>query len=251
MVAGKTGADVIWPADNEWTALTVGTGFYQDDLDDQNPAAIDLIGTVDSYSAGYWAYVSNGDVTAGVTNDAFMIRMRLRGDGGGKQFVWQALLDTDGNPSNVEWIFQLVQSGSGDGVSLIQTTVGGPTLQDIATADDNSWLGDIDLYSRWSPVIDSTDYHLDFAIPWNEFSTFTGVTDIDDIRAVLSTSTAHNQINKDAPLGSSLDAQVSNVLSANIPEPAVTTLLIGAGSGMIAFRRLFGLKLENKEDLHT
>jgi hypothetical protein len=232
-------ADAVWPADGAWTALTIGPSLYNDISSEINPASVDLVGTADSYSAGYWALVENGDILGGVTNDAFMFRMRLRGNGDGKKFVWQTHLDTNGDSSNVEWIFQLVNSGSGNGVELIQTAVGGPTLGDISTVSNNSWLGTLELYSRWIAISGSTDFHVDFSIPWNEFSAITSVTDIRQMRAVLSTSAAHNQTNKDAPLGRALGDQISNMLSETIPEPAVVTLLLGTGGGMLAFRRIF------------
>ena len=67
-------ADAVWPADEDWTALKVGSGLYNDISSEINPAAVDLVGTANSYSAGYWALVENGDITGGVTNDAFMFR---------------------------------------------------------------------------------------------------------------------------------------------------------------------------------
>jgi hypothetical protein len=241
-------ADIVWPADNDWKALTVGSGLYNDVEGEINPASVDLVGTVDSYSAGYWALVENGDITGGVTNDAFMFRMRLRGSGATKQFVWQTHMSIDGDSSNVEWILQLVHSGSNDGVELIQTDVGGATLRDVSTVANNAWLGDVDLYSRWTPISGSTDYHVDFSVPWSTFTNFTGVTEIDQIRTVLSTSAAHNQTNKDAPLGATLDEQISNVLSESIPEPAVVTLLLGAGGGLLFYRRIFKRKLDDNDE---
>lgn len=233
-------ADVVWPADEDWTALMVGANLYFDAKGDQQPGAVDLIGTTDSFSAGYWARVENGDITGGVTNDAFMFRMRVGGEGG--NYVWQAHLDTDGNASNVEWIFQLVQSGgpSSQGVELIKTAIGGTTLADVDIGSNTSaWLGGLDLYSRWTAISGSTDFHVDFSIPWSEFSTITGVTELEQVRTVLSTSTTHAGINKDAPLGAAFADQISNVLSESIPEPAVITLLLGSGGGMLAFRRIF------------
>jgi hypothetical protein len=241
-------ADIAWPADEDWTALTKGTDLYHDAAGEINPAEVDLVGTVDSYSAGSWAFVENGDILGGTTNDAFMFRMRLRGNGDGKKFVWQAHLDTDGDSSNVEWIFQLVQSGNNDGVELIQTAVGGPTLGDVSTVANTSWLGELALYSRWSPIAGSTDFNVDFAIPWSEFSSITGATEIEQIRTVLSTSTTHaNVINGDAPLGVTLSEQVSEVLSDSIPEPAVASLLLGAGGGIIFFRRFIKRDQERLE----
>jgi hypothetical protein len=243
-------ADIVWPAaDTDWTALTIGTDNYFDDLGDQNPSSVDLIGTTDSFSAGYWALVENGHISGGTTNDAFMFRMRVGGESG--NYVWQTHLDTDGNASNVEWIFQLVQSGNpGDqGVELIQTAVGGTTLADIDTGSNTaSWLGELNLYSRWSAVPGGgTDFYVDFAIPWSTLTNITGVTEVNDIRAVLSTSTTHSGINKDAPLNSDLSLLVSNALSESIPEPAVVTLLLGAGGGMLFYRRIFKKQPDDDE----
>lgn len=240
-------ADVIWPADADWTALMVGTDMYHDAVGDQHPGSIDLIGTTDSFSAGFWAFVENGDLVNGVASDVFMFRMRVGGESG--NYVWQAHLDTDGDASNIEWIFQLVQSGSpkSRGVELIKTAIDGTTLADIDIGGNtSSWLGDLSLYSRWSPIEGSADFHVDFAIPWSEFKAITGVEEIEEIRTVLSTSTTHSGINKDAPLGASLTDQISNVLSESIPEPAVVTLLLGSAGGLLAFRRIFKYDPEDK-----
>ncbi len=242
------GADVIWPSDGDWVPLTKDAGFYYDEEGDQNPAQVDLIGTTDTYSAGYWDFVENGNIGGGITNDVFMLRMRVGGNGG--NYVWQSHLDTDNDSSNVEWIFQLVQSGSNDGVMLIKTAVGGPTLNDVDIGSNTAdWAGNLALYSRWSPISGSTHYHVDFAIPWTEFTSITGVSDIEQIRVVLSTSTTHaNVINGDAPLGVNLAEQVSNVLSDNIPEPTVASLLLGAGGGLIFYRR-FRKRNREEDDL--
>jgi hypothetical protein len=248
--AVKASADIIWPSEFDWVALTIGTNLYNDVPGDQSPSAIDLIGTVDSYSAGFWSFVPNGDISGGTTNDAFMFRMRVGGESG--NYVWQAHLDTDGDANNVEYIFQLVQSGNpgNQGVKLIKTTVGGSTLGDIsvdkkATAD---WSGDLNLYSRWTAIAGSSDYFVDFAIPWSEFKSITGVSELDQIRAVLATSSTHAGINKDAPLGGDLSTQISDALSDNIPEPTVASLLLGAGGGLIFYRR-FRKRNHEEDDL--
>jgi hypothetical protein len=231
-------AEIIWPADEAWTALRRGSDFYDDVEGDKDPASIDLIGTKTTYSAGFWAYVDGGYSNALSLAAAFMVRMRMGGESG--NYVWQALLDTDGDASSVEWIFQLVQSGSGDGVILVKTAVGGPTLNDVNIGSNTAvWTGDIPTFSRWTPISGSTHYHVDIAVPWTTFESITGVSDLNDIRMVLSSSTTHAGINKDAPLGASLSDQVSNVLSDNIPEPAVASLLIGAGACVIFWRRIF------------
>ena len=251
MLGQIASADIIWPTDADWTALTIGAHYYNDVQGDQAPSAVDLIGTVDSYSAGFWAFVENGDINGGATNDVFMFRMRVGGESG--NYVWQAHLDTDGNGSDVEYIFQLVQSGgpSDQGVKLIKTLVGGSTLGDISVDAKaaSDWSGLLSLYSRWTAVPGSpTDFHVDFAIPWTEFTSITGVSSLDQIRAVLATSSTHAGINKDAPLGGDLSTQISDALSDSIPEPAVATLLLGAGGGLLAFRRIFKRKPDDEED---
>ena len=233
-------ASIVWPTDEDWTALKVGGDLYFDASGDTHPDSTDLVGTAGSSSAGYWAFVEDGAVTASTANDVFMLRMRVGSDGG--NFVWQAHLDTDGDASNIEWIFQLVQSGNkkSRGVELVKTSTGGPTLGDIDIGkNSSSWLGDLGVYSRWTPIAGSTDFYVDFAIFWDEFTTLTGVTKLEDIRTVLSTSTSHANINKDAPLGMDLSSQISNVLSDNIPEPIAVILLVGVGGGMLLARRIF------------
>ena len=243
----SAGADIIWPADGDWIALRLGTNYYYDAVGDQSPAAVDLIGTKDSFSAGYWAYAMNGYDNGLSLEDAFMVRMRVGGQSG--NFVWQANLDTDGNTSNLEWIFQLVQSGSSDRVILVKTAVGGPTLNDVDIGSNTAtWSGAVGQFSRWSPISGSSDYHVDIAVPWNTFTAITGVSEPNQIRVVLSTTTTHAGINKDAPLGVSLTEQISNVLSDNIPEPTVASLLLGTGFGIVAYRRIFNRKPENEED---
>ena len=50
-LTGSAAANIIWPGDGEWNAIMQGTDFYYDPVD-TTPAAIDLVGTVDTYSAG-------------------------------------------------------------------------------------------------------------------------------------------------------------------------------------------------------
>ncbi|MCF7816499.1 MAG: hypothetical protein K9M54_01355 [Kiritimatiellales bacterium] len=250
-IARLSSADIVWPADGAWQELKIGANKYFDTRGDQSPSSIDLIGDAASYSAGFFSLVENGDITGGVTNDAFMFRMRVGGESG--NYVWQAHLDTDGDSSNVEYIFQLVQSGNpgSQGVKLIKTTVGGTTLGDIAVDSKAAadWSGSLTLYSRWTAVPGSaTDFYVDFAIPWSEFTAITGVSSLQEIRAVLATSSTHAGINKDAPLGGSLSTQISDALSASIPEPTVVTLLLGAGGGILASRRIFKRKPEDEDE---
>ncbi len=237
-----SGADIIWPSDIDWHALTRGTDFYHDPAGDESPAARDLTGTTDTFSMGYWALIDDGHVDGGVTNDAFTFRLRLADNGESGKFIWQVSLDIDGDASDVEWMLQLVQTGKSKnhGVELIQIADGGPNLDDVDIGSNKAaWLGNTSLYSRWTSIPDSTDYYVDIAVPWTTFTSITGVTELEQIRAVLSTSTKRKKINKDAPLGALLTDPISTVLSDNIPEPAVATLLLGSGFGFLVFRRIF------------
>jgi hypothetical protein len=248
LFGGTVKGDVIWPQESDWTAIRSGANYYYDAEGDQSPASIDLIGTTDIYSAGYWALVSDGYVSGGTTGDVFMIRLRVGGNGG--NYVWQAHFETDGNSSDIEWIYQLVQSGNpaDHGVALIQTAVGGSTLSEIDTGSNvSAWQGNLAEFSRWSTISGTTHYHVDFAVPWTEFSSFTGVTNITDMRVILSTSTSHSGINKDAPLGNSLSEQISEALSDSIPEPTVASLIIGAGCGLVFYRRMIKRSIDEEQ----
>lgn len=230
-----TMADIIWPAENAWIPVLKEYGYYADDEGDATPGSVDLIGTTNTYSAGYWDIVENGYTTTG--SDAFMMRMRV--GGGSAPYVWMALMDTDGNTNDVEWAMQLVQSGGTDNVRLVQAIVGGPTIGEVQLSGTAAWSGNLAEFSQWTAIPSTTHYHVDFAVPWDAFSASTGLTNLNDIRVVLGTSTTHSGFNNgDAPLGVAFSEQVSSVLSENIPEPAAVTLIIGVGFGMLVVRRL-------------
>jgi len=241
LAVNATGS-IIWPDDAEWVALRLGNDLYFDARNDKTPSSIDLVGTGDTYAAGFWTRINDGYVNGSVMDDALAFRVRLAASGQNKNYTWQVLLETDGDASDIEWMLQLAQSGkpSAHGVELIQTATGGPTMNDIDIGSNSyAWLGDLNLYSRWSAISDSTDYYVDIAVPWTTFTAITGVTELEQLRAVLSTSTTHAGLKGDAPLGTLLTDQISNVLSDNIPEPAVVSLLLSSGIGFLAFRRLF------------
>ena len=65
----------------------------------------------------------------------------------------------------------------------------------------------------------------------------------------VTTSTTHSNMNKGAPLGTdgSDSRLVSDALSETIPEPAVVSLLLGAGGGMLFYRRIFMKKPDDDE----
>lgn len=65
-------ADLTWPAEDEWTALMRGQDMYYDAIGDQSPGAVDLIGTTDTYSAGYRAFVEDGDIDIGDNLSAWL-----------------------------------------------------------------------------------------------------------------------------------------------------------------------------------
>lgn len=243
-VATPVAAHLVWPTESEWSALTTGGGFYWDERRDQAPAWIDLVGDAQNFSAGFWAYVVDGhDDGGGLFSDALLFRMRLRGSGDGKNTAWQVFIETDGNPNTVEWVLEAVGSGNPKQVQLIATLTGGPRFRDVDTGKNQpSWARPISDYSRWTAVGDGTgDYFLDFGIPWPAFEAHTGVTSYEQLRVVLSTSTTHSGINKDSPLGTSLNDSISDALSDAIPEPATIGLLLAALFTTLGMRRIFPL----------
>jgi hypothetical protein len=122
-------------------------------------------------------------------------------------------------------------------------------LGSITTATTNHWEGTTTGYSQITLAgtdLDGKkdDAFIDIGVPWQEFSRLTGATAFDHLRVAVTTSTTHTGVNKDAPLGTDGPAlvMVSDTLSDTIPEPAVVSLLLGAGGGLIFYRRVFKRK---------
>lgn len=235
-------ANIIWDGLTNWVSITVGGSIYNDPTD-QNPGSVDLIG--DSIeSTGFWQ-LSEGLTPA---EDLLTFRLRVSSMPNNPQNVWQVLLDTDGDGTNIEWILQLNYSGKDKGVYLTQTATGGngPTLGAITTESTNHWEGTTSGYSQMTLAgtdIDGQkdDAFIDLGMEWQDFALHTGVTSVDQLRVAVTTSTTHTSVNKDAPLGTDGPdlVLVSNALSETIPEPASVSLMLAVSGGILVYRRVF------------
>ena len=222
-------ADLIRNDLTNWVAITVGGGLYNDPSD-KNPGSSDLLGD-STHAAGFWQLDEGGSLS---------FRLRVSALPKNPQSVWQILMNTDTNDSNIEWILQLSYSGRDNGVFLTQTTSTGDDLYlgDIETLSTNAWEGTTTGFSQMTLAgtdLDGqkADAFIDFGIPWQDFEIITGLSSINDLEVAITTSTTHSGINKDAPLGTDGPGSllISDALSETIPEPAVLTLLLGTGGG--------------------
>ena len=132
-------ANLIWNDLTNWVAITVGRDLYNDPSD-QNPGSSDLIGD-SSHAAGFWQFTEGGSLS---------FRMRVSDLPNNPQSVWQILMNTDTDASNIEWILQLNYSGTDNGVFLTQTTSTGDDLYlgDIETLSTNAWEGSTSGFSQ-------------------------------------------------------------------------------------------------------
>jgi len=239
-------ADLVWGNLTNWVAITIGGGLYNDPTD-QSPGSVDLLGD-NTHAAGFWQLDEGNSLS---------FRLRVSDLPNNPQSVWQILLNTDNDNSNVEWILQLNHSGSSDAVLLTKTTstAGDLYLSDIDTLATNHWEGSISGYSQMTLAgtdLDSKkdDAFIDFGVPWTEFSSITGLDSVNDLEVAVTTSTTHTGVNKDAPLGTDGPSSflISDSLSETIPEPTVASLLVGAGGGLIFYRRFRKRYLDARED---
>ena len=231
LLADAATAMAMWPA--TWNPLSIGGGAYTDGAGDQNPAPIDLVGGSDgvgTFSAGFWA-ISEVD-------DQLSLRMRVETDGSSSNNVWQFLLDTDGDPSTVDWALSVRQRGSPaqQQVYFSSAVVGGSSFDAVDLDAAGAWTGPLADWSRWSAAADGSNFggdadaFLDVAIPLSTFRSLTGLTSGDAFGVTLATSTSHTQVNRDLPLGlSGTDPVASSFAIAN-PEPGTGVLL---GTGLI------------------
>lgn len=238
-------ADIVWNGLTNWVSITIG-GITYNDPTDQSPGSVDLVGN-STEAAGFWQF-SEGATPA---EDILAFRLRVSAMPNNPQNVWQILVETDGDTSNVEWILQLNYSGKDNGVFLTKTLLSGngPSLGDIATESTNHWEGTTSGFSQMTLAGTDLDGHkedafIDLGVPWQEFSLLTGASSAGDLRVAVTTSTTHTGVNKDAPLGTDGPdlVLVSDTLSDSIPEPAVASLLLGTGGALIFCRRVFKRK---------
>ncbi len=245
--ASDSEAVAIWPDSipEPWQGLTSGGGVYTDPLGDENPDSTDVVGGLigaTSYTAGFWHQ--------SLANDQISFRMRIDESGLGDNNVWQFFLDTDGDPTAIDWVLEVRQSGppSDKEVIFTQATTGGPTFKDVALSGTPAWTGTLADWSRWIAVDDGStfdeppdapgsDFFIDVAMPLSLFQSITGIGPGGSIGLGLSTSASHTAINKDVPLGLAPTSLVSLGFGDPIavPEPGSAVFV---GPGLAAFAAL-------------
>lgn len=233
---------VTWPSEGAWTPLLRGGGLYTDTLNDENPNWVDIVGDSTTHAAGFWHIDDMG--SAGTSDDILMFRMRLHQNGLGRNSVWQFVLDTDLD-GGADWSLQL-DNKTDNRVEFVIATSPGPPFAIPPGTNPTEFDGtnafwsstDLDAYRRWSTAGDGSnfggddDIFLDAAMPWDEFSTITGLkTPLFGV--ILTTSSDHNNINKDHP-------DDNETFSNPIPEPATALGVVSAMVGLAGYikRRL-------------
>ena len=238
-------AAITWPADGVWEPLTKGGSNYWDTTGDEAIDTVDLVGSTPTYPTAYWAHTDGGTLWD-TCDDQLLFRMRVdESPGAGDNYVWTALIDTDGDSSDVEWALQL-DAADDDQVELVATTTGGSTVADVALAAGTTWTGAEAGFSRAVAVGDGStfdsdaDAFVDFGIPWDAFAAATGVSRQTSLSFATVTSNADQQVNRDVPLGLGFASPVSSVFGAAvvpIPEPSTALLLLASFSLLAGARR--------------
>ena len=123
LLAAPAVAAVVWPAnDSDWTATTQGGSGFLEQKDNKKDKSWDIRGD-GTYSAGYY-YLDDANL-----NLLFRIRVNNRPTdkkkGTWDSHVWQVLLDTDGDSSDIDWVLQLDQVTDNQ-VELAAVTHGSP-----------------------------------------------------------------------------------------------------------------------------
>ena len=225
--AGAAVGHVNWPATTaDWYRVTRNGGPYVEP-DDQTPAEIDLRGDA-TFNTGYWF------------SDGIDLMFRLRVDkapSANTQQVWQVLMDSDGD-DYVEWSLQW-DAKNDDKIELNHALTGGPLWTDVQLNEASFWSDPTPSpYGRFvSPTDDGSNFDgnadgfVDVAIPWVSLTHYSGITPTTWLRVAFSTSSNHNNINKDLPDGWSDPIFTPEIV---VPEPAslglqaLTLALVGA-----------------------
>ncbi len=251
--AGVSMADTInWPANNDWNPLYSSGVLFSDisqDVGNNGHLHLDIVGD-STYAGGYLMYRSATD-TPSETEDQLLLRIRVNNKKNKMSGAYQIFFETDGDAA-VEWVMQLITSdldsegtlefGTADGtnpngvtfgaVEWTGTYAGNVNWTGIATSDGSQFGGD-------------DDYYLDLSMPWQDFSSLTGITSTNDAFRLLITSSQSSGQILDGDVGSSSVAATANfsfdsVYSDVIPEPTAVVLILLFGTSFVFGRRIFG-----------
>jgi hypothetical protein len=243
LAAAPAVAAVVWPTNNsDWTKITQNSGdSYTDSKDtgkNEDDRSDDIRGdnktdknSKQTRPAGYY-YLDDSQYL-------LMFRIRVNADpedsGTWDKFVWQVLLDTDSDDTDIEWALQLDQASDNRLEFGSVTHDSSDDTWDNLTIDDSTW----DSSSNFRTVATNekkfdkaADYFIDMAIPYQVFAAQTGLGIGDTFTVGLSTSSSDTTVNTDTPDGLGPDeGPFSDTITfdpAAIPEPS-SLLLTGAG----------------------
>ena len=203
---------VTFPADTDWEEMELAGGALTDVCGDVSGSAWwDIVGD-SSDPAGY--------VYSDSTNIYFRLRVAsepYRSSGGSpsawRSFGWGVMMETDWDASDVKYDWILYVDGNSDQIVFSENTSGStPWYTDAPESDlvtysaplatsASAGSGYAGYVSAGSDICGGTssavDYFVDWAMPWSDFTAYTGISDIEGIGFLLGTSASTSRFSKD------------------------------------------------------
>lgn len=212
---------------------------------------LDIVGGTDDngldFAGGYLSYKTAGSLPS-LTEDRLFFRYRLDGIKNKMTGAYQVFFETTGDNA-VDWALQLYTTDLNSSGTLEFGRASG-TDRNGVVFNPVDWTGSYADYVDFpgTPTADGSqfngdaDYFLDLSIPWEQFSSFTGIqTFSNNYKIVLTTSQNQGSLEDGDVIGTSDSGNVvfADVM-APIPEPAVASLVAGFGLSLLFGRRIFG-----------
>lgn len=250
LLAATTHAAVInWPGTGSWWPLYSPTGSYVDvpnDIGNSGHEYLDIVGDA-THAAGYLMYRSALG-TPSETENQLLIRIRLDETKNKMPGAYQVFFETDGDDS-VEWVLQLSTTDL-DTSALLEFGAASGTNRNGIAFGTVAWSDGSGGYYHYSGLATGDgsgfdggpDYFLDVAMPWDTFSTLSGISSTNDpFRIMITSSQSSGQID-DGDVGNSsvapnVDFFFKDVYSASIPEPGALNLVVLSAAMFYARRR--------------
>ncbi len=247
----STANTVNWPTNSEWNPLYSSGVLFSDvqqDTGNNGHLHLDIVGD-STYAGGYLMYRSVAN-TPGETEDQLLFRIRLNDKKNKMSGAYQVFFETDGDAS-VEWILQLTTSDL-DSNGTLEFGAASGTNRNGVSFGAVSWTGTYAGNVNWtgnatgdgSQFDGNDDYYLDLSMPWQNFSSLTGITSTNDpFRLLITSSQSAGQIT-DGDVGNlsvaaNTDFNFTDAYSDTIPEPTAATLILLFGTAIVVGRRIF------------
>ncbi|MBN1336024.1 MAG: hypothetical protein JXB39_08700, partial [Deltaproteobacteria bacterium] len=212
LLLSSVGPAITWPSESTWEPVVVAGAELTDVCGDASGSA-------------WWDIVGDGSNPAGFTSfDGTHLWFRLRVAeapyrlAGGvpsawRSFGWGVMIESDWDETDVKYDYLVFVDGNSDEVSLCENTVG----SDDFTADAPesvlaTWAAPVaevgsgtEEYAAYAAADSdicggssaSVDWYLDWAVPWADLSSCTGVSDPSDLAFVMGTSASTHTFTKD------------------------------------------------------